>query len=71
MTTIQVLQKRKKEKKRRPVTLCVSHVSVHESHMNESLICILRSLSVGIFISVDYWWTSNVTVRGLDEVSST
>ncbi|XP_041811562.1 uncharacterized aarF domain-containing protein kinase 5 isoform X1 [Chelmon rostratus] len=28
-----------------------------------------RSLSVGIFISVDYWWTTNVTVRGLDESS--
>ncbi len=32
--------------------------------------CVLRSLSVGIFISVDYWWTTNVAVRGLDEVSS-
>nr|XP_020479517.1 uncharacterized aarF domain-containing protein kinase 5 isoform X1 [Monopterus albus]XP_020479518.1 uncharacterized aarF domain-containing protein kinase 5 isoform X1 [Monopterus albus] len=28
-----------------------------------------RSLSVGIFISVDYWWTSNVTLHGLDENS--
>ncbi|XP_068603148.1 uncharacterized aarF domain-containing protein kinase 5 [Brachionichthys hirsutus] len=28
-----------------------------------------RSLSVGVSISVDYWWTTNVTVRGLDESS--
>nr|XP_046273593.1 uncharacterized aarF domain-containing protein kinase 5 isoform X1 [Scatophagus argus] len=28
-----------------------------------------RSLSVGIFISVDYWWTTHVAVRGLDESS--
>lgn len=28
-----------------------------------------RSLSVGIFISVDYWWTTNVALRGLDESS--
>uniref|UniRef100_A0A1A8D1A8 AarF domain containing kinase 5 n=1 Tax=Nothobranchius kadleci TaxID=1051664 RepID=A0A1A8D1A8_NOTKA len=28
-----------------------------------------RSLSVGVFISVDYWWTTNVTLRGLDENS--
>lgn len=29
-----------------------------------------RSLSVGILISVDYWWTTNVALRGLDEVTS-
>ncbi|XP_070702679.1 uncharacterized aarF domain-containing protein kinase 5 [Pempheris klunzingeri] len=29
-----------------------------------------RALSVGIFISVDYWWTTNVALRGLDESSS-
>ncbi|KAM6974240.1 putative aarF domain-containing protein kinase 5 isoform 1-T1 [Tautogolabrus adspersus] len=28
-----------------------------------------RSLSVGIFISVDYWWTTNVALHGLDENS--
>ncbi|MEQ2304257.1 putative aarF domain-containing protein kinase 5 [Ameca splendens] len=28
-----------------------------------------RSLSVGIFISVDYWWTTNVALRGMDESS--
>ncbi|XP_062266003.1 uncharacterized aarF domain-containing protein kinase 5 isoform X1 [Platichthys flesus] len=28
-----------------------------------------RSLSVGLLISVDYWWTSNVALRGLDESS--
>ncbi|XP_069031897.1 uncharacterized aarF domain-containing protein kinase 5 isoform X1 [Embiotoca jacksoni] len=28
-----------------------------------------RSLSVGIFISMDYWWTTNVALRGLDESS--
>ncbi|XP_062291566.1 uncharacterized aarF domain-containing protein kinase 5 isoform X1 [Scomber scombrus] len=28
-----------------------------------------RSLSVGIFISLDYWWTTNVAIRGLDESS--
>ncbi|XP_068188372.1 uncharacterized aarF domain-containing protein kinase 5 isoform X2 [Antennarius striatus] len=28
-----------------------------------------RSLSVGVLISVDYWWTTNVTVRGLHESS--
>ncbi|XP_041867880.1 uncharacterized aarF domain-containing protein kinase 5 isoform X2 [Melanotaenia boesemani] len=27
------------------------------------------SLSVGIFISVDYWWTTNVSLRGVDESS--
>lgn len=35
-----------------------------------SYLCVLRSLSVGIFISADYWWTTNVALRGLDEVSS-
>ncbi|XP_075867971.1 putative aarF domain-containing protein kinase 5 isoform X2 [Nelusetta ayraudi] len=30
---------------------------------------LFRSLSVGIFISVDYWWTTNVAVRGLHESS--
>ncbi|CAN9504110.1 unnamed protein product [Ophioblennius macclurei] len=29
-----------------------------------------RSLSVGILISADYWWTTNVSLRGLDESSS-
>ncbi|XP_047461132.1 uncharacterized aarF domain-containing protein kinase 5 isoform X1 [Mugil cephalus] len=29
-----------------------------------------RSLSVGIYISVDYWWTTNVALRGEDESSS-
>ncbi|XP_068431621.1 uncharacterized aarF domain-containing protein kinase 5 isoform X2 [Clinocottus analis] len=28
-----------------------------------------RCLSVGIFISVDYWWTTNVALRGRDESS--
>ncbi|XP_061787504.1 uncharacterized aarF domain-containing protein kinase 5 isoform X1 [Nerophis lumbriciformis] len=28
-----------------------------------------RSLSVGLFISADYWWTTNVALRGLDESS--
>ncbi|KAM6958839.1 putative aarF domain-containing protein kinase 5, partial [Aplochiton taeniatus] len=28
-----------------------------------------RSLSVGLFVSVDYWWTSNLTLRGIDESS--
>ncbi|XP_039676910.1 uncharacterized aarF domain-containing protein kinase 5 isoform X2 [Perca fluviatilis] len=28
-----------------------------------------RSLSVGMLISVDYWWTTNVTLRGQDESS--
>ncbi|XP_067364005.1 uncharacterized aarF domain-containing protein kinase 5 isoform X2 [Channa argus] len=28
-----------------------------------------RSLYVGISISVDYWWTTNVALRGLDEIS--
>ncbi|MED6265747.1 putative aarF domain-containing protein kinase 5 [Characodon lateralis] len=28
-----------------------------------------RSLSVGIFISVDYWWTTNVALRGTDKSS--
>ncbi|XP_072227061.1 uncharacterized aarF domain-containing protein kinase 5 [Leuresthes tenuis] len=28
-----------------------------------------RSLSVGILISVDYWWTTNVSLHGLDESS--
>ncbi|KAF0047586.1 hypothetical protein F2P81_001219 [Scophthalmus maximus] len=28
-----------------------------------------RSLSVGMLISVDYWWTTNVALRGLDESS--
>ncbi|KAM3858620.1 putative aarF domain-containing protein kinase 5 [Diretmus argenteus] len=28
-----------------------------------------RSLSVGLLISVDYWWTTNVALRGLDESS--
>lgn len=29
-----------------------------------------RSLSVGLFISVDYWWTTHAVLRGLDECSS-
>ncbi|XP_054674558.1 uncharacterized aarF domain-containing protein kinase 5 [Grus americana] len=28
-----------------------------------------RSLAVGIHISLDYWWTANVALRGLDEDS--
>ncbi|XP_022071858.1 uncharacterized aarF domain-containing protein kinase 5 [Acanthochromis polyacanthus] len=28
-----------------------------------------RSVSVGIFISMDYWWTTNVALRGVDESS--
>lgn len=28
-----------------------------------------RSIYVGVFISFDYWWTSSVTLRGLDENS--
>ncbi|XP_077599884.1 putative aarF domain-containing protein kinase 5 isoform X2 [Stigmatopora nigra] len=28
-----------------------------------------RSLSVGLVISVDYWWTTNMSLRGLDESS--
>uniref|UniRef100_A0A6Q2Z1R5 ABC1 atypical kinase-like domain-containing protein n=1 Tax=Esox lucius TaxID=8010 RepID=A0A6Q2Z1R5_ESOLU len=28
-----------------------------------------RSIYVGLYISVDYWWTSNVTLRGIDERS--
>ncbi|XP_039977290.1 uncharacterized aarF domain-containing protein kinase 5 isoform X2 [Xiphias gladius] len=28
-----------------------------------------RCLSVGILISLDYWWTTNVALRGLDESS--
>ncbi|XP_037549571.1 uncharacterized aarF domain-containing protein kinase 5-like [Nematolebias whitei] len=28
-----------------------------------------RSLSVGVFISLDYWWTTKVALRGKDEVS--
>lgn len=34
----------------------------------ESAVCIPRSLSVGIFISMDYWWTTNVALRGMDQV---
>lgn len=26
-----------------------------------------RSLSVGLFISADYWWTTNVLLRGIDQ----
>lgn len=32
-------------------------------------VCVLRSLSMGLFISVDYWWTTNVLLRGIEEVS--
>lgn len=32
-------------------------------------VCVLRSLSVGLFISADYWWTTNVLLRGIDQVS--
>ncbi|KAM9737935.1 putative aarF domain-containing protein kinase 5 [Menidia menidia] len=28
-----------------------------------------RSLSVGLYISVDYWWTTNVSLRGVEESS--
>ncbi|XP_068789662.1 uncharacterized aarF domain-containing protein kinase 5 isoform X1 [Struthio camelus] len=28
-----------------------------------------RSLAVGVHISVDYWWTANVVLRGMDENS--
>lgn len=27
-----------------------------------------RSLYVGLMISADYWWTSNIALRGMDEV---
>lgn len=43
----------------------ISFRSHSENHLS-----VLRSLSVGIFISVDYWWTTNVALRGMDEVSS-
>lgn len=26
-----------------------------------------RSICVGLYISVDYWWTSNVMLRGMDK----
>ncbi|KAG9279517.1 putative aarF domain-containing protein kinase 5 isoform X1 [Astyanax mexicanus] len=29
-----------------------------------------RSLYVGLLISLDYWWTSNITLRGVDESSA-
>ncbi|XP_051519159.1 uncharacterized aarF domain-containing protein kinase 5 isoform X3 [Myxocyprinus asiaticus] len=29
-----------------------------------------RSLYVGLMISADYWWTSNIALRGMDEVDS-
>ncbi|XP_036421765.1 uncharacterized aarF domain-containing protein kinase 5 [Colossoma macropomum] len=29
-----------------------------------------RSLYVGLLISVDYWWTSNIVLRGMDESSA-
>ncbi|XP_064364041.1 uncharacterized aarF domain-containing protein kinase 5 [Dromaius novaehollandiae] len=29
-----------------------------------------RSLAVGVRISVDYWWTANVVLRGVDEASA-
>lgn len=34
-------------------------------------LCPYRSIYVGLYISVDYWWTSNVTLRCMDEVSLT
>ncbi|XP_038581129.1 uncharacterized aarF domain-containing protein kinase 5 isoform X3 [Micropterus salmoides] len=35
----------------------------------EGFVRFFRSVSVGIFISVDYWWTTNVALRSLDESS--
>ncbi|XP_061598247.1 uncharacterized aarF domain-containing protein kinase 5 [Cololabis saira] len=37
--------------------------------VTEGIARFCRSLSVGLLISVDYWWTSNVALRGLDESS--
>ncbi|XP_045913669.1 uncharacterized aarF domain-containing protein kinase 5 isoform X3 [Micropterus dolomieu] len=35
----------------------------------EGFVRFFRSVSVGIFISVDYWWTTNVALRSVDESS--
>lgn len=51
------------------LTLFTTH-SKSTSNLLASCPRVLRSLSVGIFISVDYWWTTNVALRGQDEVSS-
>uniref|UniRef100_A0A8C3BSQ7 AarF domain containing kinase 5 n=1 Tax=Cairina moschata TaxID=8855 RepID=A0A8C3BSQ7_CAIMO len=32
-------------------------------------LCVPRSLAVGMEISVDYWWTANVALRGVEEGS--
>ncbi|KTF88896.1 hypothetical protein cypCar_00027967, partial [Cyprinus carpio] len=32
-------------------------------------LCHIRSLYVGLMISADYWWTSNIALRGMDESS--
>ncbi|XP_037120200.1 uncharacterized aarF domain-containing protein kinase 5 isoform X2 [Syngnathus acus] len=37
--------------------------------VTEGFVRFCRSLSVGLVISVDYWWTANVALRGLDESS--
>lgn len=42
-----------------------------ELHSNHVFLCLYRSICVGLYISVDYWWTSNVTLRCMDEVSLT
>ncbi|XP_029369355.1 putative aarF domain-containing protein kinase 5 isoform X3 [Echeneis naucrates] len=37
--------------------------------LTEGLGRFCRSLSVGVLISADYWWTTNMTLRGVDESS--
>lgn len=41
-------------------------LNVHEIYFDFKC---YRSLSVGLVISVDYWWTTNMALRGVDEVS--
>ncbi|XP_029519104.1 uncharacterized aarF domain-containing protein kinase 5 isoform X2 [Oncorhynchus nerka] len=52
-----------------PVRLCGTSRETEDEDLGEGSRSLL-SIYVGLYISVDYWWTSNVTLRCMDESSS-
>ncbi|XP_068789663.1 uncharacterized aarF domain-containing protein kinase 5 isoform X2 [Struthio camelus] len=54
---------------RRTVQLCRFHSLLLQRGRSPRPPPAPRSLAVGVHISVDYWWTANVVLRGMDENS--
>uniref|UniRef100_A0A3B4BG31 ABC1 atypical kinase-like domain-containing protein n=1 Tax=Periophthalmus magnuspinnatus TaxID=409849 RepID=A0A3B4BG31_9GOBI len=53
----------------RSLSVLVCFRSVCSRVFQISVLVCFRSLSVGMCLSVDYWWTSHVVLRGVDENS--